>query len=472
VSHSGQVRNKYIDIKPIENPQQQVKLKIFCMKVIQSFWGGKNKSIQNSYGWLDYKFHWLGWMLSCHQLVKYYNEVELYTDEFGYDILIRKLHLPYSKVHVVLDELNNLPNDLWAMAKIKTYSMQKEPFLHVDGDVFIFEPFPEELIKSQLIAQNKELTTTYYRAMWDKIYPNLEYLPIQMECFHHGRNHLAYNMGIVGGNDVDFFKRYSRLSSDFVYKNTRIWDKINLFNFNVFFEQVLFHECAVSEDKTVDVLIKEDIGDNEYAGFGDFDAVPDKRTYLHLIGVFKRDAWTCYKMLQYCWYHHPEWIKLLFDLTIPDWNQKFDFQFTREENGELTGWYAKHLEGEEATAKRLLARDLFTYEQIRVIDGYEREGLDYKITLLPEIIIAETQNGGYNLSVKEMLEYSFTIDLDQMSEVILYELNTAMHKSELYTVMLSHFETAPSPEESEKLKAVLLERIKHYIGLKIVAVHI
>ncbi|MBB3188344.1 DUF6734 family protein [Microbacter margulisiae] len=442
------------------------------MKVIQSFWGGQHKSIQNSYGWLDYKFHWLGWMLSCHQLVKYYNDVELYTDEFGYDILICKLHLPYTKVHVILDELNNLPNDLWAMAKIKTYSMQKEPFLHVDGDVFIFEPFPEEFINSPLIAQNREFTTTYYRVMWDKIYPNLEYLPEQMESFHQGRNNLAYNMGIVGGNDVSFFKRYSRLSSDFVYQNSQIWDKINLFNFNVFFEQVLFCECADSEEKTIDVLINGDIGDNEYTGFGDFDAVPDNRRYLHLIGVFKRDAWTCYKMLQYCWYHHPEWIKTLFDLTIPDWSQKFDFRFTKDENDELIEWYAKHLEEEEITATRLLARDLFTYEQIRKIDSYEQEGLDYKITLLPEIMIREKQNGGHNVSTKEIFEYSFSIDLDQMSEVILYELSTSRLKSELYAAMLSHFETAPSPEDAEKLQAVLLEHIKYYIGLKIITIYI
>jgi hypothetical protein len=91
------------------------------MKIIQSFWGGKYKSIEDSYGWWDHRFHWLGWMLSCNQLLRFYDRVELYTDEFGYDILIRKLKLPYTNVHIVLDELNVLPNDLWAMAKIKTY---------------------------------------------------------------------------------------------------------------------------------------------------------------------------------------------------------------------------------------------------------------------------------------------------------------------------------------------------------------
>ena len=107
------------------------------MKIVQSFWSGSQKEFTNSYGWFSYKYNWMSWILSCHQLAKHHKEVELYTDQFGYDILIKKLQLPYTKVHVVLDELNHYNKDLWAIAKIKTFQLQKEPFLHVDGDVFV-----------------------------------------------------------------------------------------------------------------------------------------------------------------------------------------------------------------------------------------------------------------------------------------------------------------------------------------------
>lgn len=84
------------------------------MKIIQSFWTGKNNDLEHSYGWLSNKYHYMSWILSCNQLRKYYDEVELFTDSLGYTILIEKLKLPYTNVHVVLDELNNYHNNLWA----------------------------------------------------------------------------------------------------------------------------------------------------------------------------------------------------------------------------------------------------------------------------------------------------------------------------------------------------------------------
>ena len=85
------------------------------MKIIQSFWTGKH-SVVYSFGWLSNKYHYLSWILSCNQLRKYYDEVELFTDSLGYSILIEKLKLPYTKVHIVLDELNIYDDNLWALA--------------------------------------------------------------------------------------------------------------------------------------------------------------------------------------------------------------------------------------------------------------------------------------------------------------------------------------------------------------------
>jgi len=119
----------------------------------------------------------LSWILSCNQLRKYYDEVELYTDSLGYSILIEKLKLPYTKVHIILDELNNYDDNLWALAKIKSYSLMNEPFLHIDGDVFIFEPFNKNLMKTSIITQNIETTSDYYWDMWSKIKPQLSFIP-------------------------------------------------------------------------------------------------------------------------------------------------------------------------------------------------------------------------------------------------------------------------------------------------------
>ena len=42
----------------------------------------------------------MSWVLSCLSLRNYYDDVELYTDKLGYELLIEKLRLPYTYVHV------------------------------------------------------------------------------------------------------------------------------------------------------------------------------------------------------------------------------------------------------------------------------------------------------------------------------------------------------------------------------------
>jgi hypothetical protein len=401
-------------------------------------------------------------MLSCHQLRKFYDQVELYTDEFGYDILINKLKLPYTKVHVVLDVLNEIPNDLWAMAKIYTYSLQDEPFLHVDGDVFIFEPFPEALMKSGLITQNREITTNYYREMWDKITPNLDYLPKEMEDFHNGTSNLAHNMGIFGGNDIQFLKEYTNKSLDFVYKNREIWEKINLFNFNVFFEQVLFYECTKIENKEVGILIHEDIGDNEYQGFANFDLVPHEKTYLHLLGIFKQNDWVGLKMEQFCLYHNPEFFKLLKNI-VPEKYENLNYSFTQEENQELIKWYEEHLLEEEITPKRLLARDLFTQHQLLTYNEMEENS---KLILLKEFEIIEEEENKL-LYLKTIKDNKFIKNLDTIDEIVLYELaNNPISKKDLLKNLEDYLEDDFNDEDIEQFHTTIdtwLESFKHFL---------
>lgn len=98
------------------------------MKIIQSFWSGNSTDINKPYGWFSAKYHWIGWILSAHQLSRHHPQAELYTDAYGHEILINILNLPYSKIHVVLDELNGYDENLWALPKIKAYQLQEAPF--------------------------------------------------------------------------------------------------------------------------------------------------------------------------------------------------------------------------------------------------------------------------------------------------------------------------------------------------------
>ena len=139
-------------------------------RIVQSFW--TKPIFENSNyklrldrlkgGWIDNKSHWMSWALSCLQIRKYYDEVLLITDDFGKELLINLLNLPYTSVNTGLNELRSFHPDLWALGKIYSYDCQNKPFIHVDGDVFIFGRFNSKIENSQLVCQNFDINQEDY----------------------------------------------------------------------------------------------------------------------------------------------------------------------------------------------------------------------------------------------------------------------------------------------------------------------
>lgn len=88
-------------------------------------------------------------------------------------------------------------------------------------------------------------------------------------------------------------------------------NKLQGTNFNIFFEQVLLYEMVLSEGKTTGCFIHENIGDNQYHDFANFDEVPDKRKYLHLLGFYKKQLQVCKKMESFVIRYYPEYYQRL-----------------------------------------------------------------------------------------------------------------------------------------------------------------
>ena len=66
--------------------------------------------------------------------------------------------------------------------------------------------------------------------------------------------------------------------------------------FNMFFEQHLFYALAKEKGLSVSVVIDGIFNDIGYKHLGNFHEVPFNRSYLHLIGPFKRDEFICISM--------------------------------------------------------------------------------------------------------------------------------------------------------------------------------
>ncbi|GAA3744512.1 hypothetical protein GCM10022422_30750 [Flavobacterium ginsengisoli] len=445
------------------------------MKIIQSFWSGNQNDFSNACGWESYRYNWMSWILSCYQLVKYHKNVELYTDAFGYKILIEKLKLPYTKVHVVLDEVNHYPKDFWAIAKIKTFQQQEEPFLHVDGDVFVWESLTNHFHESNLVVQSMEVTDYYYQNIWSNIYPELEYLPKELAEFHNDKTNVSFNMGIVGGNNVEFFKNYCSKSFEFVNLNKKSWSRINGLHYNVFFEQLLFCKYAQSKKQEVDFLFPEIPIDNEYFGFADFHEVPHK-TYLHLLGNYKKEPAVCKFMELYLMKNYPEAYSNLGavineftgsssenDYLNPEFIQRLECEFQIEirKNSFSSGNFLLKRDLNNSGLHQRIEELFLKRENFSIV---KLKGFEFKRNTSPE-----TDELDY-LVIEEINSAERKYKLDEFDEILLDELQNPILYSDLLNVMKEYLEEH-NEESLNELSDVLNAKLKNYIKLKIISIY-
>jgi hypothetical protein len=264
------------------------------MRVIQSFWSCKQDLLRYRAGWLAPEYHFMSWALSSCTLSKYYSDLTLYTDRVGAKLLIDELRLPYKDVVCNLDSLEIYPANLWALPKIRAYC-QEAPFLHVDGDVYIWGGFAKELLESKIIAQNvEESINDHYENTINTLRKQLRFIPPEIvEGLSQKRPIRAFNAGIFGGSDIEFIRDYSKKALEFVDKNLMVFDNVSVSNFNIIFEQYLLYTLVTKQQKSVGLLFDEVMASQHYAHLGEFKDVPYKKKYLHLSGNFKTDLATC-----------------------------------------------------------------------------------------------------------------------------------------------------------------------------------
>ena len=268
------------------------------MNFIQTLYIANSKHpFKDSFGWAAPEYHLMGWALSCLQLNKLYGSVELYANSNAAKLLIDTLELPYSKLHLTHDNLNLINDNLWALPKIFTYSLQSEPFVHLDGDVFIFKQLPDTLLQNDLIAQNVETATDYYLSTQKELLQNFTFFPACVKAeFDLPTPINAVNAGILGGNNIAFIKEYTDIAFEYINKNAAKLSTVNVDLFNVFFEQHLFYALAKEKSISIGCLFEEIIEDNQYKHLSEFYEAPYSKSYFHLLGHYKRDKYTCLQM--------------------------------------------------------------------------------------------------------------------------------------------------------------------------------
>lgn len=252
------------------------------MKIVLSFWSKPARNFggikYNNCRWHNPLLHCCGWIISTMLAKEKYSKVELVTDTEGLEVFEKHFKLPFDNISTALNDIEDVYSALWMTGKLKAYSIQKEPFIHIDSDVFLWKKFSDIFLQSDILAQHMENETN---TMFHDVYP--KYLNLMRENNITVGPYLdicenAYNAGIFGGNNIDQINKYANAALNVVYNNINKWEalhyKIGGLSFcNATIEQMLLYNMSVKENFNVSTLFPPI--------FHEIDAV--EKGYTHLM---------------------------------------------------------------------------------------------------------------------------------------------------------------------------------------------
>lgn len=179
-------------------------------RLAHSFWSKPALHPAYEFGrWPSFDHLRRSYLLSAKQARKHHGNIELFTDSVGAEHLDLT---PYNRVHVTLDDIPDVDSRCFMAGKLHTYARlckSSVPWLHLDGDFYMFEPLPAELLAGRMVASHSEgsgsYSTVYRKA--DEMLRADKHLPA-MPWDGVGQTTFAHNMSLCGGTDHKLLTAY------------------------------------------------------------------------------------------------------------------------------------------------------------------------------------------------------------------------------------------------------------------------
>ena len=281
------------------------------MRAVWSYW---SKPFRDQHGcpWTSPTHHLLSWVLSLQVARPHFETTMLVTDAEGARLLIDGLGLPFDHVSTELDSLHNLDSRWWVLGKLLAYSMQEQPFVHIDNDVYLWEPLPPRILTADILGQNLE-RFEFDRDSWYKpqrlnqfIQRANGWVPKEWAWYAGERGETAVCCGIFGGQNIDFVRQYADTALEFAThpRNASAWLELrDLADHCVLLEQYLlnamltYHNRHASESTQVELrCLFDSVSDGVVVG-AHSDAMGSQSEfvgvgYTHLMGSLKKNPRT------------------------------------------------------------------------------------------------------------------------------------------------------------------------------------
>jgi hypothetical protein len=252
------------------------------MQVLYSFWTKPSISSTNEKftgGWQTPTQHWCSWVLSTLTASQHY-PIHLITDQQGKHILVDTIGLPFNGLSTDLEDLKDLDPRLWAFGKLYAYQLQKEPFISVDADVYLWDRLPVYLENADLICQDFEYFDGKRGVIWLYEEAKKHTKNCQKPYFYRDIQYAA-NAGIFGGSRLEFFKILYEETWRFLKENKQILQSdFPMQILNIYCEQY-FAACLSEQLACSFTPLRTD--------FESWELLFARQRYTHLIAHSKKD---------------------------------------------------------------------------------------------------------------------------------------------------------------------------------------
>lgn len=181
------------------------------MKYIHSIWSkpATNDNFDNKFDVKYLSKNFYSYLLSALLIKKMGHSIELYCDKNSEEMYSM---IPYDKINVVDYESDGVDSKFWIWGKIKTHILMNEPYIHIDGDVFLFRDILNEKYdnKHAAVVQSLENDKTVGGG-FDNVYlkSTIPFPDGKYDINWKKYNYEAYNCGVVGFNDMKLKNIYA-----------------------------------------------------------------------------------------------------------------------------------------------------------------------------------------------------------------------------------------------------------------------
>jgi hypothetical protein len=282
------------------------------MDAIWSYWSAPSAPSHTA-RWKDLFHQLLAWAISLSAPgVVGYRKV-LYTDSAGARLLAERLRLPLDEMHCTLDEIPSSLRRFWVLGKLHAYKQHRDPFVHLDSDVFLWKSLPDRLHRASIFSQNPERfspeSQDYQPAAIIEFLDRLSVaIPKTLRWYTAVGGNEAYCCGILGGSRVDLLNQYAAEAIDLIEGHSSAFAQLPRdLEPNVVLEQYMLsafccYQVAVERNTTlrVDHLFESERTSRTAE-------VSSSLGYTHLIGPAKLDDRILAKVNRYAEANLPEY---------------------------------------------------------------------------------------------------------------------------------------------------------------------